>query len=214
MKCPFCGHPDSKVIDSRASDEGVRRRRECLQCGLRFSTLERVQVTALVVIKRAGRREEFNRDKIMAGLQTACAKRPMGQGVIESLVDDIEGELQKLGRAEVPSSRLGEMVMDRLRKLDHVAYVRFASVYREFKDVVSFKQEIDALLEQPQGHKAAQPGARPATETPLPVAEASAQLSLLPGAPAAHVLARRGRRQRNAPQGASTDKEVLTQVQR
>jgi len=198
MKCPFCGHPDSKVIDSRASDEGVRRRRECLQCGLRFSTLERVQVTALVVIKRDGRREEFNRDKIMAGLQAACAKRPLGQGVIESLVDDIEGELQKLGRAEVPSSRLGEMVMDRLRKLDHVAYVRFASVYREFKDVASFRQEIDALLGQPQGRKAAQPvDASPDNVTPLPVAEASAQLSLLPGASVTPV-ARRARKQRNA----------------
>ncbi len=213
MKCPFCGHPDSKVIDSRAGDEGIRRRRECLQCGLRFSTVERVQVTALMVVKRDGRREEFNRDKVMAGLQAACAKRPMGQGVIESLVDDIEGELQKLGRAEVPSSRLGEMVMDRLRKLDHVAYVRFASVYREFKDVVSFKQEIDALLEQPQGHKAAQRSARPATVTPLPVAEASAQLSLLPGASVTPV-ARRARKQRNAPQGAIADKEVLTQHQR
>ena len=206
MKCPFCGHPDSKVIDSRAGDEGIRRRRECLRCGLRFSTAERVQVTALMVIKRDGRREEFNRDKIMAGLQAACAKRPLAQDALERLLDDIEGELQKLGRAEVPSSDLGEMVMDRLRKLDHVAYVRFASVYREFKDVVSFKAEIDALLGQPAS-------APPANVTPLPVGQPSAQLSLLPGAPVARVTTER-RKQRGVASRPLPDKEALTQVQR
>ncbi|MBI4308317.1 MAG: transcriptional repressor NrdR [Chloroflexi bacterium] len=198
MKCPFCGHPDSKVIDSRTNDDGVRRRRECLRCGLRFSTAERVQATALMVIKRDGRREEFNRDKVMSGLQNACAKRPLAQGVLGRVVDEIEGELQKLGRAEVPSSLIGEMVMERLRKIDHIAYVRFASVYREFKDVVSFKEEIESLLAQQQAREAARPAgaAALANVTPLPAPAASAQLSLLPGAPAAQVIGRRGRRRK------------------
>ena len=207
MKCSYCGHPDSKVVDSRVTDDGVRRRRECPSCAVRFTTAERLQATALMVIKRDGRREPFNRDKVMAGLQKACAKRPLAQRVLEQMVEEIEGELQKLGRAEVPSSLIGEMVMERLRKIDHVAYVRFASVYREFKDVVSFKEEIDALLEQ----QAARPAAvAPANVTPLPVGQAGAQLSLLPGAPVARVVPGGGRRKK-AEQGPPLAEEAQGQ---
>jgi transcriptional repressor NrdR len=146
MLCPYCGHNDSKVIDSRDAGDGIRRRRECLQCGLRFTTYERVQTTALLVVKRDGRREEFNRDKLLGGIRLACAKRPLPIGSIERVVDDVEGQLQKLGRAETPSSTIGEMVIERLRKLDRVAYIRFASIDRDFPDIETFKEEVDAML--------------------------------------------------------------------
>ena len=150
MLCPFCSHEDSKVIDSRDAGDGVRRRRECLRCGLRFTTYERVQSRALLVIKRDERREEFNRDKLWASLTKACAKRPLPIGSIEKVIDEIEAQLANLGRAEIRSKVIGEMVVERLRKLDRVAYIRFASVYRDFRDIESFKVEIDALLEPPQ----------------------------------------------------------------
>ncbi len=146
MKCPYCGYIDSKVIDSRTMESGIRRRRECLRCGLRFTTYERIQSTALLIIKRDGRREDFNREKLTEGIRKACAKRALPIGTIEKVVDEIETELQRLGKAEVPSSLIGEMVMERLKSLDRVAYIRFASVYREFRDIESFKQEVDALL--------------------------------------------------------------------
>ena len=146
MLCPYCGHNDSRVIDSRDAGEGVRRRRECLQCGLRFTTYERIQSTALLVVKRDGRREEFNRDKLMNSLRIACAKRPLPTGAIERVVNDIEAELQRLGRAEIPSSTIGEMVVQRLKSLDRVAYIRFASVYRDFADLETFKEEVEAML--------------------------------------------------------------------
>ena len=146
MLCPFCNNDDSKVIDSRDSAEGVRRRRECTRCGLRYTTYERVQTKALMVIKRDGRREDFNRDKLWHSLSTACAKRPMPVGSIEKVIDEIEGQLANVGRAEIPSNTIGELVMDKLRTLDRVAYVRFASVYRDFKDIESFREEIEALL--------------------------------------------------------------------
>jgi len=147
MRCPYCNHSESKVIDSRETTDGIRRRRECIQCGLRYTTYERIQTTALMVAKRDGRREEFNRDKLTASILKACVKRPLPTGTIEKLVDDIEAELQKLGRAEILSSHVGAMVMERLRGLDRVAYIRFASVYRDFADIESFKEEVEALQE-------------------------------------------------------------------
>ena len=147
MLCPFCTHNRSKVIDSRDAGDGVRRRRECMRCGLRFTTYEGVQTRALLVIKRDGRREEFNRDKLWASLTKACAKRPLPVGSIEKVIHDIEAHLSEAGRAEIHSKAIGEMVVERLKNLDRVAYIRFASVYRDFRDIESFKEEIDALLE-------------------------------------------------------------------
>ncbi len=146
MKCPYCGNLESKVTDSRTAEDGIRRRRECLRCSLRFTTYERVQAAALQVIKRDGRREDFNREKLARSIRMACAKRPLPMGAVEKIVEELETELQKLGRAEVPTSLIGDMVMDRLRKLDRVAYVRFASVYRDFADIENFRQEIETLL--------------------------------------------------------------------
>ncbi len=145
MRCPYCNHPDSRVIDSRDAPEGVRRRRECSMCGLRFTTYERVQTTALMVAKRDGRREEYNRDKLTRSVQMACVKRPLPTGTIDKLADDIETQLQALGRAEIPSFAIGEMVVERLRALDPVAYIRFASVYRDFADVERFRDAVEAL---------------------------------------------------------------------
>lgn len=179
MRCPYCNHPESKVIDSRDSPEGVRRRRECIQCGLRYTTYERIQTTALMVAKRDGRREEFHRDKLINSVLKACVKRPLPTGTIEKLVDDIEAELQKLGRAEILSSKLGEMAMERLRGLDRVAYIRFASVYRDFADIESFKTEVEALQEALERH------------VPDP------QLPLMPEQPSPRP--RRGRRPRPTP---------------
>ena len=161
MHCPFCNHDTSKVIDSRDTGDGIRRRRECLQCGLRFTTYERVQTRALLVVKRDGRREEFDRDKLWASLTKACAKRPLPIGSIEKVVEDLESQLANLGRAEVPSRIIGEMVMERLRALDRVAYIRFASVYRGFRDIESFKEEVDALLAPRE------PAAAPSNQLPL-----------------------------------------------
>ncbi len=145
MRCPHCGYSDSKVTDSREAEEGIRRRRECRSCGVRFTTYERVQSAALLVSKRDNRREEFNREKLLSGLRKACAKRPVDSRTIEKLVEDIEAELQHLGRAEVPTTVLGEMVMERLKNLDRVAYIRYASVYREFNDIESFEQAVKDL---------------------------------------------------------------------
>lgn len=146
MKCPYCGYKDSKVTDSRGVAQGIRRRRQCLKCGSRFTTYERVQELNLVIIKKDERREEFNRHKLLSGIRKACEKRPLPIGTIEKLVDEIESELRRLGQAEIPSSVVGEMVMERLRKLDDIAYIRFASVYRAFADIGSLKQEVDTLI--------------------------------------------------------------------
>ena len=145
MRCPFCTGKDSKVTDSRTNDAGVRRRRECLECSRRFTTLERVQSAPLLVSKRDGRREEFSRDKMIAGLRLACAKRPVTAAAIEGLVDDIETELQQRGGSEVTSDALGAAVMDRLRELDPVGYIRFASVYRQFQEIESFETAVRDL---------------------------------------------------------------------
>ncbi|HEY6042033.1 MAG TPA: transcriptional regulator NrdR [Anaerolineae bacterium] len=148
MRCPFCGQEDSKVIDTRESDESIRRRRECLVCGKRFTTYERIAQTSLMVIKQDARREPFNRQKLRDGIIRACAKRPVPMDKIDSLLDEIESKLHGLGRNEVDSQYIGQLVMDRLRVLDDVAYVRFASVYRKFADLDSLAAEIQRLRER------------------------------------------------------------------
>jgi len=147
MNCPYCGHQDSRVIDSRDVNEGIRRRRQCLSCGSRFTTYERLQPASLFVIKKDERREEFNRDKLLSGIRKACEKRPLPTGAINKLADDIEAELYHLGKAEIPASVVGDLVMEKLKTLDHIAYIRFASVYREFADITTLKQEVDTLLD-------------------------------------------------------------------
>ncbi len=150
MRCRFCGHPDSKVTDSREVENGTRRRRECRQCGRRFTTYERVQSTALMVAKRDNRREEFNREKLINGIRKACTKRPIASRTIEKMVEEIETALQNLGQGEVRADKIGELVMDRLRGLDRVAYIRYASVYRDFQDIESFERAVKDLREDTQ----------------------------------------------------------------
>ena len=148
MKCPFCSHTEDKVIDSRSSneDKSIRRRRECLKCKKRFTTYEYVEEAPLLVIKKDGRREAFDRNKVVAGLLKACEKRPVSMQKIEAIVDKVERELQKSFDREVKAHAIGELVMDHLHKLDEVAYVRFASVYRQFKDINQFMKELKDLL--------------------------------------------------------------------
>ena len=146
MNCPYCRFHDSRVIDSREVNDGIRRRRECLDCGSRFTTYERLQPASLFVIKKDERREEFNRDKLLAGIRKACEKRPLPTGTIDKLVDDIEAELYRLGKAEIPGAAIGDMVMERLKSLDTIAYIRFASVYRPFTDITALKQAVDTLV--------------------------------------------------------------------
>jgi transcriptional repressor NrdR len=146
MKCPFCGYTDSKVTDSRDVNDTIRRRRECLGCGLRFTTHERIQTSNLVIIKKDKRREEYSREKLTTGIRKACEKRPLPTGAIEKLVDDVENELHSLGKVEIASSVVGEIVMEKLKQLDHIAYIRFASVYRDFADISSLKHEVDTLI--------------------------------------------------------------------
>ena len=145
MKCPFCTFSDSKVTDSRTVENGIRRRRECQRCSLRFTTYERIQATGLMVSKQDNRREEFDREKLMSGIRKACTKRPIPSRTIEKMVEDIETELQHLGQVEVPTSILGTLVMERLRNVDRVAYIRFASVYRDFQDIESFERAVKDL---------------------------------------------------------------------
>jgi len=145
LNCPFCGYFDSKVIDSRDVNDGIRRRRQCLRCELRFTTYERLQPVSLFVIKKDGRREDFRREKLLTGIRKACEKRPLPGGAVDKLVDEIEGELYQVGKAEVPGAVIGDMVMAKLKSLDHIAYIRFASVYREFADITELKQEVDSL---------------------------------------------------------------------
>ena len=149
MKCPFCGKDNTRVIDSRPADEGnsIRRRRQCDECMKRFTTYEKVEAIPLVVIKKDNNRESYDRSKIEAGVYRSCHKRPISVDQIDALVDEIEGAIFNLEEKEVPSSVIGEIVMDKLRELDAVAYVRFASVYREFKDVNTFMSELKKLLD-------------------------------------------------------------------
>jgi transcriptional repressor NrdR len=146
MKCPYCGGTESRVKDSRDVGDAVHRRRECEQCKGRFSTYERVEKSQLMVIKRDQRREPFDRQKLFMGISKACEKRPLPMGEIENTVEEIEQELYRQGRQEVPSSAIGELVMEHLRHLDKIAYIRFASVYRSFNDVETMLEELEALL--------------------------------------------------------------------
>ncbi len=150
MECPYCAKEQNKVIDTRESDETIRRRRQCLSCGKRFTTYERIAQTGLMVIKQDSRREAFDRQKLLGGVVKACAKRPVPMEAIEALVDEIEMELHAIGKSEVDSQKIGQMLMERLRVLDDVAYVRFASVYRRFADLDSLAIEIQRLKEKKQ----------------------------------------------------------------
>jgi transcriptional repressor NrdR len=164
VNCPYCGGQESRVIDSRSLDEVVRRRRKCLACNSRFTTYERIQPHDIFVIKKDGRREEFSRDKLLLGIRKACEKRPLPTGAIDKFVDTVEVELYKVGKSEVSSSYIGDLVMEGLRKLDHIAYIRFASVYREFADIGALKQEVDNLAVRRE--------LTPANQLPLPSSEA------------------------------------------
>ena len=150
MKCPFCDDVEDKVVDSRMAKEGevIRRRRECLSCKRRYTTYERVEETMPVVVKKDGRREPFDRGKIISGLKKACEKRPISTATIEAVTDRIEKHIQDMGETEIVSTAVGEEVMKELSQLDQIAYVRFASVYREFKDIDQFMDEIKALAQQ------------------------------------------------------------------
>ena len=145
MRCPNCGNEDSKVVDSRPADDGftIRRRRECLECGFRFTTYERMGETPLVIIKSDGSSQAYNREKLFRGVLIACAKRPISSEQIESLIASIEAELRNSNTTQIPSKQLGNMVMQRLRTIDDVAYIRFASVYKDFKSVEEFKNALE-----------------------------------------------------------------------
>ncbi len=155
MRCPYCGHVDSKVIDSRVNKENTitRRRRACLECGQRFTTYERLEMMVPVLVKKDGRREEWDRHKLVVGLEKACEKRPVSRDDIDAFVDEIEKRLQDLGSKEVSAKVVGEWVMEALPDLDEVAYVRFASVYRQFKDVSDFVDELKTLLDARDQHE-------------------------------------------------------------
>ena len=148
MKCPYCAHPESKVVDSRPSDEGasIRRRRECLSCGKRFTTYETVESLPMVVVKKDGSRQSFDRRKVLGGMIRACEKRPVPLAELEKIAEEIEQDLQNSMEREISTEAIGEKVMERLRNVDQVAYVRFASVYRQFKDIDTFMTELNKLL--------------------------------------------------------------------
>lgn len=149
MKCPYCGYQESKVVDSRPADEGsIRRRRECLRCERRFTTYETVESLPMVVIKKDGSRQTFDRSKVLRGIQRSCEKRPVPVADMERIATEIEQELQNNLEREISTELVGEMVMDKLKKADEVAYVRFASVYRQFKDINTFMSELNKLLSE------------------------------------------------------------------
>jgi transcriptional repressor NrdR len=150
MRCPFCQHPDSDVIDTRklGGGESIRRRRKCSACGKRFTTYERVESVSLTVVKKNGEREPYEREKLMRGIRTACYRRPVSASRLEALANDVETELMTLDEQEVASTTVGDMVMRRLRELDEVAYIRFASVYRSFTDLGKLREAVDELLDQ------------------------------------------------------------------
>ena len=149
MKCPFCNYPDSKVVDSRPTDEGtsIRRRRECLHCLKRFTTYETIERLPLMLVKRDGTREPYDRNKLLSGVMKACEKRPVPQARLEQLVDTVEQKLFGTLETEISSQKIGDMVMQELKNVDEVAYVRFASVYRQFKDINTFLEELNSLLQ-------------------------------------------------------------------
>lgn len=148
MKCPYCGRADSKVVDSRPADDGesIRRRRECLSCGKRFTTYETVETLPLIVIKKDGSRQSFEKDKVLKGIIRACAQRPVPMETMMKITDEVEQELQNSMNREISANRIGELVMEKLKRVDEVSYVRFASVYRQFKDIDSFMEELNKLL--------------------------------------------------------------------
>ena len=150
MHCPQCESRDSRVVDSRDLDDAatIRRRRECLACGVRFTTYERLEAARLVVVKRDGTRQDFDREKLAAGLRKALTRRPVRDGAADRAVDEIEATLRAGGSAEVESARVGELAMEKLRALDHIAYIRFASVYQSFEDLATLKREVDSLFAQ------------------------------------------------------------------
>ncbi len=147
MKCPFCGHQDDKVLDSRTVQDGeaIRRRRECLKCARRFTTYEQIEELRVMVIKSDGNRQPFDRNKVLRGMIVACEKRPVSTETLENIADEIERQIHSTGKKEIESKAIGEMVMDALKQVDCVAYVRFASVYRQFEDVGQFKEIVDVL---------------------------------------------------------------------
>jgi len=155
MNCPFCSHEESKVVDSRPTDEGqaIRRRRECSNCKKRFTTYEKIEELPLIVVKKGGTRESYNRSKVMNGIIRSCEKRPVSLQDIEEMVDEIEKTLYNSMEKEISTKFIGELVMDKLKKTDEVAYVRFASVYREFKDISTFMVELNKLLKDPDTSK-------------------------------------------------------------
>ncbi len=155
MKCPYCAHKEDRVVDSRATqDQGaIRRRRECLECGKRFTTYEYIEDVSLMVIKKDGQRQAFDRKKLLSGIMKACEKRPVSIDKMEEIVNQIERLLQKKPDREIPSSKIGELVMEKLKSLDDVAYVRFASVYRQFKDVGQFMAELSGILNKDKSKK-------------------------------------------------------------
>ena len=150
MKCPFCGDEESKVIDSRSADDGerIRRRRECMKCMKRFTTYEMIETIPIIVVKKNKSREAFNRDKVLSGLLKACEKRQVSIDELERIVDSIEQRIQNSLKKEIDSKLIGEYAMDALKKIDEVAYVRFASVYRQFKDINTFKAELEKIINQ------------------------------------------------------------------
>ena len=151
MKCPYCGKENTRVIDSRPTDDSsIRRRRQCDECGKRFTTYEKVETLPLIVVKKDNNREPYDREKIVAGIVRSCHKRPISMTQINDMVDDIEGQIFNMGEKEIPTTTIGSIVMDKLKDLDEVAYVRFASVYREFKDVNTFMDEIKKILKKQQ----------------------------------------------------------------
>jgi transcriptional repressor NrdR len=155
MKCPYCGYPDSKVIDSRPTDDNtsIRRRRECLKCGKRFTTYEKVEQLPILVIKKDNRREVYDRDKILKGMIKACEKRPVPIKILEEITDEIDKRIINSMEREITSTEIGEMVMEKLKNVDEVAYVRFASVYRQFKDINTFMDELKKLLKESETKK-------------------------------------------------------------
>jgi transcriptional repressor NrdR len=147
LKCPYCGNENTKVIDSRPTDESaIRRRRQCESCGKRFTTYEKIETTPLIVIKKDNNREPYDREKLVSGIVRSCHKRPVSLSSINSMVDEIETQLYNMGEKEIPTTTIGMIVMDKLKELDQVAYVRFASVYKEFKDVNTFMDELKKIL--------------------------------------------------------------------
>lgn len=150
MNCPFCSHYDSKVVDTRPTDEGqaIRRRRECISCGKRFTTYEKIEEILLIVVKKSGNREPFNRNKILNGIIRSCEKRPVAINDIEKIVYEIEKQLYNTMEKEITTEWIGQLVMEKIKKLDEISYVRFASVYREFKDINTFMEELKKLLKE------------------------------------------------------------------